>query len=135
MSSQGQLNGIAAVHLVAAELSLRGFPVAVTARNTEGVDLFASSFDSGKVFAIQVKSNRLGDRKRSGNWTIGKKPPRLASGYFYVFVDTHDRPRGHEFFVIESSFVGEHCSRTPKGLYYFKRGLADPYRDKWGTLR
>lgn len=135
MTSQGQLNGIAAVHLVAAELSLRGYPVAVTARNTEGIDLFASSPKSGRVFALQVKSNCLGDKKRSSNWTIGAKAPKSASDYIYVFVDIHGAPRPHEFFVIESSFVRKRSNRTPKGLYYFKRGLADPYRDKWETLR
>lgn len=134
MTSQSQMNGIAAVHLVATELSLRGYPVAVTARNTEGVDLFASSLKTGKAFAIQVKSNRLGSRSRSSNWGLGRKRPITAQNYIYAFVDMHDNSH-HEFFIVPSSVVKARCSRTPKGEYYFKRSIADPYRDGWKIFR
>ena len=70
--SRGTLNGIAGVHLVAAELSIRGFSVAVTSRNTAGIDLFATSPESKKTYSIQVKTN--GQERTPHFWLLGSKP-------------------------------------------------------------
>lgn len=130
-----QLNGIAAVHLAAAELSLRGYAVAVTARNTAGIDLFASSPRSGRTYGIQVKSNRLYDRPRSSFWLLGTNPVKSSPTYFFIFVDIHDPPAPNEFFVVMSSVVAKNSSRRRAEWNSFYRNAADPYIGRWDLLK
>jgi hypothetical protein len=48
---------IAGAHFVAVELSQRGFVATLTSRNTEGIDVLASSTDGLKTVSIQVKTS------------------------------------------------------------------------------
>lgn len=55
--TKSSLIGIAGAHFVAAELSQRGYIATVTSRNTEGIDVLASSPDGSKTVSIQVKTS------------------------------------------------------------------------------
>src|SRR5437868_6752123 len=80
------LTGMAGVYAVAAELRLRGFVVAVTARNAPGVDLIAFSHDPRKAVGIQVKANK--HQGTRGFWLLNKRAKTdISSTLFYVFVN------------------------------------------------
>lgn len=51
------LTGAAGEHLVAAELSIRGFSVGLTRGGSRSVDLLASNADGSRSVAIQVKAS------------------------------------------------------------------------------
>jgi hypothetical protein len=55
--------GNAGAYFVAAELSQRGYIATVTSRNTDNLDVLASSPDGLKTVGIQVKSSGPEQRK------------------------------------------------------------------------
>lgn len=131
--SNGTLNGIAGVHLVAAELSVRGYSVAVTSRNTPGIDLFATSPTTRKTYSIQVKTN--GQERTPHFWLLGSKPITPHPNYFYVFVNIKHPPKLHEFYVVPSSIVLRHSAKRKTNWNSFYRADGVRYRDRWSRLR
>ena len=64
------ITGIAGEYFVAAELSIRGFMASVTLRNNESIDIHATKISNNdKMFAIQVKTSQINNRK----WILNKK--------------------------------------------------------------
>ena len=109
-------SGVSGEYFVAAELSRQGYVSSITLRNTEGIDILASSADASKSLSIQVKTNR-GSRK---TWLLNKKAETKADdNLFYVFVNLNDG-QTPDYYVVESEFVAARA----RGDY--KRWLATP---------
>jgi hypothetical protein len=99
------LTGVAGVHLVAAELSRRGFIASITLRNTRGIDILASNPDASRQVAIQVKTAW----KTNGKWLMDRKAESyFADGLFYVFVDLTGESRRSKFYIVPSKIVADH---------------------------
>lgn len=133
-NAQNMLTGMAGVYAVAAELSLRGFVVAVTSRNAPGVDLLAFSSDPKKTVGIQVKANK--PRGTQSFWLLNKRAKEDTSDtLFYVFVNLKGPGQPAEYYVVPSGVVSRDMafSRSKKGEWYsFAR---DPrYRDRWDVI-
>ncbi len=88
-SMSRSLVGIVGAHFVAAELSQRGIVATVTSRNTEGIDVLASSTDGLKTASIQVKTSGAEQRKNfTRSWILQKKHENIYSdNLFYIFVE------------------------------------------------
>ncbi len=103
------LTGIAGEYFVAAELSRRGFMASITLRNNDSVDIHASKLSTGKMFAIQVKSNQSG----RSEWIMNKKAEVTHSAnHYYVFValkSVYERPL---FYIVPSKEVARFTTET-----------------------
>lgn len=99
------LTGIAGEYFVAAELSLRGFMASVTLRNNDSIDIHASKLsDKGKMFAIQVKTSQINNRK----WILNKKAELSSSdSHFYIFVSLKGERERPEYFIIPSKTLAK----------------------------
>lgn len=98
------LSGIAGEYFVAGELSRRGFMASITLRNSESIDIHASSGDGKNLVAIQVKTNQSGKR----SWALGVKSETLqADNLFYVFVSLKAENERAEYFIVPSKVVAE----------------------------
>jgi hypothetical protein len=98
---------IAGVHYVCAELSQAGYSVAPTSRNTEAIDILASTPEGTKTVAIQVKTRA--PAKKVTRWPLHPEDVKRASdSLFYVFVELKgkesERP---DFYVASSKFVSK----------------------------
>jgi len=108
------LTGIAGAYFVAAELSQRGYIATVTSRNTEGIDVLASSLDGSKTVSIQVKTSAAKHRERfSRSWILSRKHEGIFSdNLFYVFVDLHEGNQKPDFYVVPSKTVADYIRTT-----------------------
>lgn len=85
----------------------------MTSRNTEGVDVLASSLDGSKVVTIQVKTT-TGDPmkkhpKRTIGWMLSEKHENVQSkNLFYVFVYLKPANEMPEFYIVPSTVVASH---------------------------
>lgn len=107
------LIGIAGTHFVAAELSQRGYVAIMTSRNTEGVDILASSLDGSKSVTIQVKTTTGAPFKKKPKriigWMLNEKHESVQSeNLFYVFVYLKNPNEKPDFYVIPSTVVASH---------------------------
>jgi hypothetical protein len=139
------LSGIAGEYLVAAELSRRGYIASLTLRNTQGIDVLASSADGRRQVAIQVKC----DQGKGREWILTAKAERLRGPHlFYVFVRLHHLGTP-EFFVVPSSVVATRTATSHRAWLARpgRRGQAHKdtairvfadrtgkYRDAWKRL-
>lgn len=147
--------GIAGAHFVAAEMSQRGFIATVTSRNTEGIDILASSADGSKTVSIQVKTSGAEQRERfTRSWILTKKHENIFSNnLFYVFVDLKPTNEKPDFYVVPSKVVAEYIRKTHAAwlkkpsktgkkhkdsdmrLYeIYDDGIASKYLNKWENL-
>ena len=111
MGKNSALIGIAGAHFVAAELSQKGYVATVTSRNTDGIDLLASSPDGSKTVSIQVKTSTAKYYTRS--WIMSKKQENTFSkNLFYVFVDLNDKGKLPDFYIIPSKIVADYIKKT-----------------------
>jgi hypothetical protein len=79
----------AGLHYVAHRLSLLGWAVLPTSRNTKGVDLVVGKGDWAKIITVQVKSSSACHRIR-----FKSKPDHLASHYIVAAnMDLGRKPR------------------------------------------
>jgi hypothetical protein len=99
MKISSQLSGIAGEYYVAAELSRRGYLAAITLRNSDGVDILASSIDGKKLISIQVKSTQ-GKRR----WILNKKVEEDAvKNKYFAFVHLPNKINEQpEFYIVSS---------------------------------
>jgi hypothetical protein len=96
------LSGIAGEYFVAAELSRRGFMASVTLRNSDSIDIHASSPDIDSIFAIQVKTQQSSVR----SWPLSQKAETLISpNLFYVFVSFRGILERPDYFIVPSNIV------------------------------
>jgi hypothetical protein len=99
--------GIAGEYLVAAELTRRGWVASLTLKNTQGIDVLASSSDGTRTVAIQVKCNQGSAPK----WILGAKAEAFkADTLFYVFVRLHDGGVP-DFHVVPSATVASFVAK------------------------
>lgn len=112
-SMSRSLVGIAGAHFVAAELSQRGFVATLTSRNTEGIDVLASSTDGSKTVSIQVKTSGAEQRENyTKNWMLKRKHENIYSdNLFYVFVDLKPSNEKPDFYIVPSKVVAEYIKR------------------------
>ena len=110
------LTGIAGAHFVAAELSQRGYIATVTSRNTEGIDILASSPDGSKTVSIQVKTSGAMHRKSfSRSWMLTRKHEDISSdNLIYVFVDLNPGDKKPDFYVVPSKIVADYVKSGHK---------------------
>lgn len=103
------LTGFSGEYYVAAELTRRGFAVAVTVGNTKAIDLFAEK--ERKTFQIQVKSIQS---KRSISFNLKRDNIRKEGHYVFVNlnVDDYSFP---EFFILDGSEVSKHLKLADSG--------------------
>jgi len=108
------LTGLAGAHFVAAELSQLGYIATLTSRNTEGVDILASSIDGSKTVSIQVKSSAAEQRVRfTRSWILSKKNENISSNtLFYVFVDLKLGNEKPDFYIVPSKVVADYVKET-----------------------
>lgn len=98
------LSGIAGEYFVAGELSRRGIMASITLRNSESIDIHASTPEGKKLLAIQVKTNQFGKRI----WPLGIKSETLQSeNLFYVFVSLKSPDERADFFIVPSKIVAK----------------------------
>jgi hypothetical protein len=132
------LVGAAGVHMVVAELSLRGLIALPTIRNTAGVDVIVSNRTATWHANLQVKTSR----SRVTFWPIGAKYTEwVGTNNFYVFLRFHPKLRQFEIFLESSGKVAENCAAGVKrekdmGLkkwapcFYPRDGL-DQLKSQW----
>lgn len=106
------LIGIAGAHFVAAELCQRGYIATLTSRNTEGIDILASSTDGSKQVGIQVKTS---SPSKETKWILSEKHEKISfPNLFYVFVKLKDSTEKPDFFVVPSCDVAESIKHRHK---------------------
>jgi hypothetical protein len=114
MKSNKSLVGIAGAHFVAGELSQQGYIATLTSRNTEGIDVLASSSDGSKTVSIQVKTSGPEQRKSfSRSWILQSKHENIFSdNLFYLFVDLKPGNEKPDFYVVRSKTVADYVKKT-----------------------
>jgi hypothetical protein len=81
------LSGVSGEYFVAAELTRRGYVASLTLKNTQGIDVLASSVDGRRQVTIQVKT----EQGSGSEWVLSAKADKAVnSTLFYIFVRLHD---------------------------------------------
>jgi len=119
---------LAGEYFVAAELSKRGWAVAMTIGNAKAIDLFV---ERGRRTAnIQVKS--ISQRKNTG-WPMTKS--RVWSNVIYVFVCLNDLGEPPTFFVATPSEVRPRVKQyRTRGILNFGSVNSPQFRDRWDKI-
>jgi hypothetical protein len=103
------LTGIAGEYFVAAELSRRGFMASITLRNNDSVDIHASNLETGKMFAIQVKTT-FSDR---ASWILNQKAEKNhKTNHYYVFVNLGSQLERPKYYIVPSKAVADFVSKN-----------------------
>jgi len=110
------LTGASGEHLVAAQLSIRGFSVGLTRGGSRAVDLLASNADGSRSVAVQVKASCEAwegrkKQKEKSHWTFMMSTADIqkrTSALIYVFVSLKgqsvDSP---DYFIIPGDIVSQ----------------------------
>jgi len=108
MKLSKQLSGIAGEYYAAAELSRRGLLAAITLRNSDSIDILASSIDGETQISVQVKTTQ---NKRK--WPLSEKVEKEYSNKkIYIFINIlNNKISRPEFFLIHSKDLAEHISK------------------------
>lgn len=125
---------MAGVFCVAAELAKRGFIVAPTSRSARGPDLLATSPETGKNYAIQVKTSG----KKQYLWRLSKYVDEdVSPNLLYVFVILEGKEGTPDFFVVPSKVVSKEKWIKPSSKFppTFSREKAEAYQNKWGQFK
>ncbi|MBX7155470.1 MAG: aspartate ammonia-lyase [Bacteriodetes bacterium] len=104
------LIGVSGEYFVAAELSIRGFAVSLTLRNTDSIDLLATNLKDKKYISIQVKTNKDGKRR----WILGEKSEKSFEKHYYIFVSLKGINERPEYFIVPSNDVATAVKKTHK---------------------
>jgi len=97
MTISNPLIGIAGVHYVVAELSLRGMIALPTTRNTAAYDIVVITREGDKHANIQVKTSSY----RTRHWPMPEiEKIRAGRHDFYVLVRRHDAENRFEGFML-----------------------------------
>ena len=96
------LIGIAGVHFVVSQLSLRGLIALPTIRNTAGVDVLIASIDGSWHANLQVKTSQ----NKVAFWPVGTAYEQwLGGNNFYVFIRLLPKESRFEAFLEASNIV------------------------------
>jgi len=102
------LIGIAGVHFVVYQLSLRGLIALPTIRNTKGADILVASTDGSWHANLQVKTSQY----KVSFWPIGAAYERwLGKDNFYVFVRSLPKESRFEAFLESANVVAPQVRR------------------------
>ena len=159
--SERSLKGVAGVHFVVAQLSLRGFVALPTTRNLKSFDIVAFQQDLSKVVFLQIKST---DRPKSGwpvytipadeNWQeYLKKAISLGDNFLFIFVELPTADNGEpSFYIVPSRDVADmliqditewldkHKKSKPArqllawGYGGLRHEIKERYQNNWGLL-
>ena len=117
------LIGAAGEHLVAAQLSIRGFSVGLTRGGSRAVDLLASNADGSHSVAIQVKTSceAREERKKlkeNSHWTFMMSTSdiqKMESALIYVFVSLNGQSvEASDYFIIPGDIVSQRLEEKYK---------------------
>lgn len=110
------LTGAAGEHLVAAQLSIRGYSVGLTRGGSRAVDMLASNANGSRSVAIQVKASceawmvRKKNKEKS-HWTFMLSTADIqtrTSALIYVFVCLKGRSvESPDYFIIPGDVVSQ----------------------------
>ncbi len=115
-SISNNLTGAAGEHLVAAQLSIRGFSVGLTRGGSRAVDMLASNADGSRSIAIQVKAScdawtERKKKRETSHWSFMMSTSDIqkrTSALIYVFVclkgQSADSP---DYFVVPGDVVSQ----------------------------
>lgn len=120
---------LAGEYFVAAELSKRGWAVAMTIGNAKAIDLFV---EKGRRTAnIQVKSI---SHRRNVGWPMTKS--KVWSNVLYVFVCLNPLGEPPSFFVATPSEVRPRVKQyATRGILHFRSVNSDKFRDRWDKIQ
>ena len=124
------ITGIAGEHFVAAELSKRGWIVALTGKNMPGVDLFASR-PGTPALTIDVKT-----RTSASKYGWGPFSAIHPESDFVVLVDLGGVDEAPEYWVVPGPDARRLLTKGPGQRYgqLRNRDVDDDYFDAWGLL-
>ncbi len=107
----GTLTGIAGVHYVVSELSMRGLIALPTIRNTAGYDIIVATSDGKHHKNVQVKASS----KRVNFWLMPpRRKIRAGPDDYYVLVRRLKDPPSFEAFLVSG--------KEAKKKLYHRRG-------------
>jgi hypothetical protein len=104
---------------VLSQLALRGYDANMTLGNTKGVDILVSDPVTGKMYQLEVKTNRRNERKRPAvskifghiisEWIMRKKHETTnMSNLFYCFVNISKRTDDLKYYIVPSRVVSKY---------------------------
>jgi len=103
------LIGIAGVHFVVSELTLRGLIVLPTIRNTAGIDILVSELDGSSQASLQVKTSL----KKVDFWPTSRPEKCLKEPHsFYVFLRYLSEKERFEAFLESGDKVTEQIAKN-----------------------
>jgi hypothetical protein len=103
------LIGIAGVHFVASELTLRGLIALPTIRNTAGIDILVSELDGSCQANLQVKTSL----KKVNFWPTSRPEKCLRYPHsFYVFLRYLEKEKRFEAFLEDADEVAEQVKQN-----------------------
>lgn len=118
-----QIVGMTGVYCAAAELSRRGFIVAMTSRNAQGIDLLATLPNKYTAWTFQVKTNA----DKGDSWRLGQGETVADPNCFYIFVNLNGA--GPPTYAIAES---SHVARQKKpGVHPYINRADIPKGDDW----
>jgi hypothetical protein len=119
---------LAGEYFAAAELSKRGYAVAMTIGNAKAIDLFV---ERGRRTAnIQVKSIRL---RRNVGWPISRS--KVCSNVVYVFVCLNSIDQAPSYFIATPSEVRPRVRQyATRGILNFGSVNTDQFKDRWDKV-
>lgn len=114
------LVGIAGVHFVVSELSLRGLVALPTIKNTSGVDILVASLNGAWHANLQVKASQ----RRVTFWPVSARYEQwLGKNNYYVFVRFLENEHRFEAFLRAANTVAQEVqAETERGR---ARGVKD----------
>lgn len=104
MSRDAQITGMAGEFLVAGKLFKRRYQVSITLGNAKGVDLFVQNPKNGKIFSVQVKT------QKSKNCFPLKKE-NIDAEAIYIFVRLNEFNDDEQFYILKGSLILEDIER------------------------
>lgn len=113
----GTLAGIAGVHYVVSELSMRGLIALPTVRNTAAYDIIVASSDGMHHKNLQVK----GSSKRVNNWLMPpRRKIRAGPNDYYVLVRRLKDPPRFEAFLVSGKEASKkiRTHRRRRAVFY-----------------
>lgn len=120
MKLPNDLIGVAGVHFLVSELTLRGLIALPTIRNTAGIDILVSEPDGTGQASLQVKTSM----KKVDFWPTSH-PEKCLKGprSFYVFLRYIPEEKRFEAFLVGGDEVATQIKANQED--YHKRGLKE----------
>ena len=119
---------LAGEYFAAAELSKRGWAVAMTIGNAKAIDLFVEK--ERRTANIQVKAI---SRRQNTGWPMTRS--KVWSNVIYVFVCLNDLGKAPDFFIATPSEVRPRVKQyATRGILNYGSVNSDQFRDRWDKI-